>query len=66
MPNQSAVQRWQEANPLHEAGVVSRVPRGSRHAKAGETDRNTNRTGKTHQHAQWAKDDGSEGGYPNR
>jgi len=30
---ESAVQRWQEANPLHETGVVSPVPRcDSRHA----------------------------------
>ena len=26
----SAVQRWQEAKPLHETGVVSRVPRSAR------------------------------------
>jgi hypothetical protein len=44
------VRRWQEAKPMHEAGVVSRVPRGSRHAQAWEADRNTNRTGYTHQH----------------
>jgi hypothetical protein len=61
MPNQSAVQRWQVANPLHEAGVVSRVPRGSRHAKACETDSNTNRTGSTHQQAK----DGSGGCHKN-
>ena len=52
MPQQSAVQRWREAKPLHETGVVSRVPRSARSASVGETDSNTNQTGNTHQEHQ--------------
>ena len=39
--NQSSVQRWQEAQPLHETGVVSRVPRSAQWAQVLETDSNT-------------------------
>ena len=37
---------------MHAAGVVSRVPRSSRIAQAGGTDRNTDRTGCTHPQGQ--------------
>jgi len=48
MPNQSAVQRWQEANPLHETGTVCPdVPCGSRPASALEADNNTDQTART-------------------
>jgi hypothetical protein len=43
------VPRRQAAQQRHETGVVSRVPRGSRHAQACGTDRNTYQTGSTHQ-----------------
>jgi len=46
---QERVQPRQAAKTLHTTGVVSRVPRGSRNAKAFETDRNTDRIGSTHQ-----------------
>lgn len=39
-----AVQRWQEAKPLHETGVVSRIPRSARRTQVLETDNNTERS----------------------
>lgn len=45
----------QQKEALHKPGVVSRVPRRSRSADAGETDRNTYRTGGTHQQQQGSK-----------
>ena len=54
--SQERVQPRQAAKgALHKPGVVSRVPRRSRSADAGETDRNTNRTGSTHQQQQGSK-----------
>lgn len=43
--------RGKQQEALHKAGVVSRVPRRSRLAQASETDRDTDQTGSTHQHA---------------
>ena len=43
-PKKGAVQRRQEAKPLHETGVVSRVPRSARWAEALETDINTDQS----------------------
>jgi hypothetical protein len=47
---------------MHEAGVVSRVPRDSRHAQAWEMDRNTDQTSSTHQHRAGKQDERKDGG----
>jgi len=60
------VQRWQEAKPMHEAGVVSRVPRDSRHAQAWEMDRNTDQTSSTHQHGAGRQDERNDDGEDDR
>ena len=38
------MQRWQAAKPLHETGVVSRVPRSARRTQVLETDNNTDQS----------------------
>lgn len=51
------VQRCQEAKLTHEAAVMPRVPRDSRHAQAWEMDRNTDQTSSTHQHGAGKQDE---------
>ena len=45
----AACRGGKQQSKRHETGVVSRVPRSSRNAQASGTDRNTDRTGSTHQ-----------------
>jgi hypothetical protein len=51
---------------MHEAGVVSRVPRDSRHAQAWEMDRNTDQTSSTHQHGAGRQDERNDDGEDDR